>query len=67
MLVGILPLAAAAFLVWIIYKSIGQAPASQNWSLVGIIAVGLVLLFVARFIMKAAYFHLPREAASKDA
>jgi amino acid transporter len=66
-LVGILPLAAAAFLVWIIYKSIEQAPASQNWSLVGIIGVGLVLLFVARFIMKSAYFHLPREAASKDA
>jgi amino acid transporter len=65
-LVGILPLGAAGFLVWIIYKSVQQAPNSQNWSLVGIVAVGLVLLFIARFIMKSAYFHLPREAASKD-
>ena len=63
---GILPIAAAGFLVWIIYRSIQQAPASQNWSLVGIVALGLVLLFVARFVMKSAYFHLPREAASKD-
>src|SRR3984893_771114 len=63
---GILPIAAAGFLVWIIYKSIQQAPASQNWSLVGIVALGLVLLFVARFVMRSAYFHLPRESAPKD-
>ena len=65
-LVGILPLGAAGFLIWIIFKSIQQAPASQNWSLVGIVAVGLVLLFTARFVYKSAYFHLPREAADKD-
>jgi hypothetical protein len=23
-------------------------------------------LFIARFVMKSQYFHLPREAASKD-
>jgi len=63
---GILPIAAAGFLVWIIYRSIQQAPASQNWSLVGIVALGLVLLFVARFVMRSAYFHLPRESAPKD-
>jgi amino acid transporter len=66
LLVGILPLGAAGFLVWIIYKSVAQAPASQNWSLVGIVAVGLVLLFVARFVMRSAYFHLPRESADKE-
>ena len=65
-LVGILPFAAAGFLIWIIYRSIQQAPASQNWSLVGIVALGLVLLFIARFVMRSAYFQLPREAASKD-
>ena len=63
---GILPLAAAGFLVWIIFRSLQDAPASQDWSLVGIVALGLVLLFVARFVMRSAYFHLPREAASKD-
>jgi len=65
-LVGILPLAAAGFLVWIIYRSIQLAPASQDWSLVGILAFGLILLFVARFVMHSEYFHLPREAADKD-
>jgi amino acid transporter len=66
LLIGILPLAAAGFLIWIIYRSVQQAPASQNWSLVGVVAVGLVLLFIARFVMQSAYFHLPREVASKD-
>jgi amino acid transporter len=63
---GILPLAAAGFLIWIIYKSIGQAPASQNWSLIGITAVGLILMLVARFIYRSAYFQTPLESAPKE-
>ena len=39
-LVGILPLAATAFLVWIVSKSWLNAPASQRWSLIGIVAAG---------------------------
>jgi amino acid transporter len=65
-LVGILPLAAAGFLVWIIYKSIQGEAASNNWSLVGIVALGLILLLVARFVYKSEYFHIAREAAPKD-
>ena len=41
LLVGVLPLAAAGFLVWISMKSLQAAPASQIWSLVGIVAVGV--------------------------
>jgi amino acid transporter len=63
---GILPLGAAGFLVWIIYRSMQLAPASQNWSLVGITVVGLILMLVARFILRSAYFHLPRESASRE-
>ena len=67
LLVGILPLAAAGFLIWIIYRSMQQAPASQNWSLVGIVALGLVLMFVARFVLRSPYFQIPRESAPRIA
>jgi hypothetical protein len=42
LLVGILPLAGAGFLVWIIYKSLASAPASEVWSVVGIVATGVI-------------------------
>ncbi len=61
LMLGILPLAAAAFLGWIVVKSLLAAPSAQLWSLVGIVAVGLVLLLFARFIERAPFFHLPRE------
>jgi amino acid transporter len=63
---GILPLGAAGFLVWIIYRSIQLAPPAQNWSLVGITALGLVMMLVARFVLRSAYFQIPRESASKE-
>ena len=66
-LVGILPFAAAGFLVWVIYKSLQQAPASQQWALVGIAALGLVMMFVARFVLRSPFFQIPLESASKYA
>jgi amino acid transporter len=51
-LVGILPLAA---------------PASQVWSVVGIVAAGVVLMFVARFVLRSPFFQLPRESAPRNA
>ncbi|HEY1619840.1 MAG TPA: APC family permease [Streptosporangiaceae bacterium] len=59
---GILPLAAAAFLGWIIVKSMIGAPAAQIWSLGGILAFGIVLMFVARFGLKSPFFSIPRES-----
>jgi len=61
-LVGVLPLAAAGFLVWVVVKSLLTAPASQLWSLVGIVVVGLVLMFLAKFKDHAAFFSLKRES-----
>ena len=58
---GILPLAAAGFLGWIIVKSLLAAPASQLWALVGVVGVGLVLMMGARLIEKAPFFGLQRE------
>ncbi len=66
-LAGILPLGAAGFLGWILVKSLLVAPVAQIWSLVGIIAVGIVLMFVARFWLRSPFFHIRRESQSPGA
>ncbi len=60
--VGLLPLGAAGFLGWIFVKSLGEAPWSQRWSLIGVIIAGLVLLVVARYVLRSSFFQLPRES-----
>jgi len=64
-LVGILPVAAAGFLVWIVVKSVQNAPASQRWSLIGIVAVGVILMLAARFVLRSPFFHIRRESAAR--
>ncbi len=64
-LVGILPLAAAGFLVWIVVKSLLAAPASQIWTLVGVLGAGVALMFVARFVLRSSFFQITRESAQK--
>jgi amino acid transporter len=59
---GVLPLAAAGFLGWVIVKSMLQAPASQNWSILGIVLVGVALMFVARFGLRSPFFGIRRES-----
>jgi amino acid transporter len=61
-LVGVLPLAAVAFLCWVLVKSVMAAPASQIWSLVGVASAGVVLLFVARVVLKSPFFMISRES-----
>ncbi len=63
-LVGILPLAAAAFLVWLVVKSLLAAPASQLWSVAGVVVLGIVLMFVARFVLRSPFFQVQRESAA---
>ena len=65
-LVGVLPLAAAGFLGWVVVKSLQAEPTSQKWALVAIVGSGVVLMFVARFILQAPFFHLARESAPRD-
>jgi amino acid transporter len=62
-LIGILPLAAAGFLVWIVAKSTMSAPASQRWSLLGILAAGVILMLIARLGLRSSFFQIPRESA----
>ena len=65
-LVGILPVAAAGFLTWIVVKSTQNAAASQKWSLIGIVGAGVILMFVARFVLRSPFFQIPRESAAKE-
>jgi amino acid transporter len=58
---GVLPLAAAGFLGWMVAKSLHSAPAAERWSLAGVVGAGLVLLVCARFVLRSPFFHLPRE------
>jgi amino acid transporter len=61
---GLLPLAAAGFLAWILIKSLLSAAAAELWSLTGIILAGLVMMIIARSVLHSSFFRLPREAES---
>jgi amino acid transporter len=65
-LVGILPLAAAVFLAWLLIKSLLAAPAPQLWSVLGIVVVGVVLMLVAHFGLRSTFFQIERESAAKE-
>ena len=59
---GVLPLAAAGFLAWVLAKSVQTASPAQNWSLAGVLALGVVLMLAARFGLKSRFFALERES-----
>jgi amino acid transporter len=62
LVLGVLPLAAAGFLAWIVAESVRSAPAPQLWSLAGIVVLGLILMLSARFVLRSAFFHIERES-----
>jgi amino acid transporter len=64
---GVLPVASAIGLAWIIYEYMKSptVTASVDWSLVGVVGLGIVLLFVARFVLKSPFFQLRRESEAK--
>jgi amino acid transporter len=64
--IGILPLGAAAFLGWILVKSMLALPGSQLWSVVGIVASGLLLMLAARFILHSPFFQVARESERRN-
>jgi amino acid transporter len=63
---GVLPLGAAAFLGWIVVKSLQTAPATQIWSLIGIVVLGVILMLVARFILQSPFFQIRTESDTQS-
>jgi amino acid transporter len=59
---GLLPLASIVFLAYVAIKSMLSAPAAQNYSLLGFLVVGLILLLVARFGWRSPFFNTRRES-----
>ena len=64
LVLGILPLGSAGFLGWMVERSVVNAPWPERWSLVGIVVVGLVLMVVARLVLKSPFFQIARESDS---
>jgi amino acid transporter len=67
--VGALPLGAAGYLGYILYKSISSAwdsDKAQVWTLLGVVASGLVMMLIARFVLRSVFFRLPRESEPRQ-
>lgn len=60
--IAVLPLASIAFLGWILVRSLQLATAAQLWSIVAVLAVGVVLMVLARFVWRSPFFHVARES-----
>jgi hypothetical protein len=61
-ILGILPIASAGFLVWMVVKYMTTAPAAQNWSVAGILISGVLMMLVARFWLRSPFFQVRRES-----
>ncbi len=59
---GILPVLSIIFLAVIAVKSIMGASAAQNYSLLGFVVAGLILLLIARFGLHSPFFKIKRES-----
>jgi amino acid transporter len=59
---GLLPAGAAGFLGWIVYQSLGPAPAAELWSLAGVVITGVILMLAARFVLRSPFFGVRRES-----
>ncbi len=64
-ILGVLPVASAGFLGWVVVKTLMAAPAAQIWSLIGIIGVGVILIPIVRFVLRPQYFRLRPETEGR--
>ncbi len=62
LVLGLLPLGAAGFLGWVLVKSMLQSPAAQNYSMLGIVVVGIALMIIARFGYRSPFFQIRLES-----
>jgi len=43
-------------------RTLQNSPSTQRWSLISILALGLVMLLVARFVLRSPFFGFRRES-----
>jgi amino acid transporter len=67
LILGVLPLGAAGFLGWMFVKSLQTASTSSKWSLIGIVALGVILMLIARVFLRSPFFQIPRESEPQEA
>jgi len=60
--VGLLPPASAAFVGWVLVRSFQLATSAEKWSMVAVIAVGVLLMLLARFVWRSPFFGIVRES-----
>lgn len=60
--VGLLPLASAAFLGWVLVRSFQLATSAKEWSMVAVIAVSVLLMLLAPFVWRSPFFGIVRES-----
>jgi amino acid transporter len=61
LILGLLPLGSAAFLGWMVTKSMIGAPLPERWSMVGIVGAGLVVMVLSRVFLRSDFYHMRRE------
>jgi amino acid transporter len=67
-ILGVLPLGAIGFLGWMFVETVrGSGTAAQNWDLIVIIGLGLILMVIARFFLRSPFFQIRRESEPSGA
>jgi amino acid transporter len=60
---GLLPLGAAGFLGWVFEQTLQtQVTWPTRWSLIGIVAIGVILMLSARVLLRSPFFGIARES-----
>jgi amino acid transporter len=59
---GVLPFAAAAFLVWLVVKSVQVTSNAENIALELVFGVGILLMLIARFVLRSPFFRIALES-----
>jgi amino acid transporter len=65
LILGLLPLGAAGFLGWMFEQTVQNAAWSQRLALITIIALGLLMMLSARFILRSPFFQIARESDTR--
>ena len=66
LLVGIVPLAGAAVLGWVLFRSLPALSELERWTLAGVGATGVLLMLVTSRVLKPAFFSIKRSSYAEE-